>query len=163
MGTAVGTATTSPASCDAFSDVDAFVDEVMAELAAMATDGTCPTRGAEAGADGSTVAQGDHGDLVRRVLRCAVAFSPAEAKRLADRLEIHHTPKHGSWLNMAEIKFSALARQCLERRIAKPETLRKGVEHWERDRNAAQTRIVWQFKTEDARIKLQSLYPSYQG
>jgi hypothetical protein len=82
-----------------------------------------------------------------------------EAKRLVDRLEIHHTPEHGSWLNMAEIEFSALARQCLERRIAKPETLRQGVEHWERDRNAAQTRIVWQFKTEDARLKLQSLYP----
>jgi DDE superfamily endonuclease len=90
------------------------------------------------------------------------AFPPEEARRLAERLEIHPTPKHGSWLNMAEIEFSALARQCLARRIANPETLRKGAEHWERDRNAAQARIVWQFKTEDARTKLQSLYLLYQ-
>lgn len=91
------------------------------------------------------------------------AFPPAEAKRLAARLEIHHTPKHGAWLNMAEIEFSVLARQCLSRRIAKPETLRKSVEHWEHDRNAADAKIVWQFTTEDARIKLRSLYPSIQG
>ena len=91
------------------------------------------------------------------------AFPPAEAKRLADRLEIHHTPKHGSWLNMAEIEFSALVRQCLSRRIAKLETLRNGIEHWEHSRNAANSKIVWQFKTEDARIKLRSLYPSIDG
>jgi hypothetical protein len=91
------------------------------------------------------------------------AFPPAEAKRLADRLESHHTPKHGSWLNMAEIEFSALTRQWLSRRIAKPETLRKSVEHWERARTAATAKIVWQFTTEDARIKLRSLYPSSDG
>lgn len=91
------------------------------------------------------------------------AFPPAEAKRLADRLEIHHTPKHGSWLNMAEIEFSALVRQCLSRRIAKLETLRNGIEHWEHSRNAVNSKIVWQFKTEDARIKLRSLYSSIDG
>jgi hypothetical protein len=91
------------------------------------------------------------------------AFPPTEAKRLADRLEIHYTPKHGSWLNMAEIEFSALTRQCLSRRIAKSETLRQSVERWERDRNAATAKIVWQFTTEDARIKLRSLYPSLDG
>jgi hypothetical protein len=64
------------------------------------------------------------------------AFAPAEAKRLADRLEIHHTPKHGSWLNMAEIELSALARQCLARRIAHPDTLQRRIEQWEDKRNA---------------------------
>jgi len=88
------------------------------------------------------------------------AFPPAEAKRLADRLEVHHTPKHGSWLNMAEIELSALAKQCLARRIARKATLEHHVRCWEEARNAAGTHIDWQFTTNDARIKLRSLYPS---
>jgi DDE superfamily endonuclease len=90
------------------------------------------------------------------------AFPPDEAKRLADRLEIHHTPKHGSWLNMAEIELSALARQCLSRRIARTDTLERHIRHWEENRNAAATTVQWQFTTADARIKLRSLYPSLQ-
>jgi len=90
------------------------------------------------------------------------AFPPEVAKRLADRLEIHHTPKHGSWLNMAEIELSALARQCLSRRIARPETLKRHIQHWEENRNAAKAKVKWQFTTADARIKLRSLYPSLQ-
>ena len=88
------------------------------------------------------------------------AFPPEEAKRLADRLEIHHTPKHGSWLNMAEIELSVLARQCLSRRIAHQDTLKRQIEGWEERRNAARPQIKWQFTTQDARIKLRSLYPS---
>ena len=88
------------------------------------------------------------------------AFPPEEAKRLADRLEIHHTPKHGSWLNMAEIELSVLARQCLSRRIAHQDTLERQIEGWEERRNAASPQIKWQFTTQDARIKLRSLYPS---
>ncbi len=91
------------------------------------------------------------------------AFPPAEAKRLADRLEVHHTPKHGSWLNMAEIELSALAKQCLARRIAHKATVQRHVQNWERERNTAGSRINWQFTTENARIKLRSLYPSFQG
>ena len=90
------------------------------------------------------------------------AFPPEEAKRLADRLEIHHTPKHGSWLNMAEVELSALARQCLSRRIARTDTLERHIQHWEERRNAAATTIRWQFTTADARIKLRSLYPALQ-
>src|SRR5215213_2488437 len=88
------------------------------------------------------------------------AFRPEEAKRLADRLEIHHTPKHGSWLNQAEIELSVLARQCLSRRIAHQDTLTRQIEGWEERRNAARPQIKWQFTTQDARIKLRSLYPS---
>ena len=83
-----------------------------------------------------------------------------EAKRFADRLEIHHTPKHGSWLNQAEIELSVLARQCLSRRIAHQDTLKRQIEGWEERRNAARPQIKWQFTTQDARIKLRSLYPS---
>ncbi len=90
------------------------------------------------------------------------AFPPDEAKRLADRLEVHHTPKHGSWLNMAEIELGALSRQCLARRIARQDTLERQVGQWEEDRNAAASSIRWQFTTSDARIKLRSLYPSPQ-
>ena len=90
------------------------------------------------------------------------AFPPGEAKRLADRLEIHHTPKHGSWLNMAEIELSALARQCLSRRIARPDTLERHIQHREESRNAAAATVQWQFATADARIKLRNLYPSLQ-
>ena len=87
------------------------------------------------------------------------AFAPAEAKRLADRLEIHYTPKHGSWLNMAEIELSVLGRQCLDRRLADVETLTQEVSAWEQARNAAQKTVHWQFTTQDARIKLKKLYP----
>ena len=91
------------------------------------------------------------------------AFEPAEAHALAQRLEIHHTPKHGSWLNIAEIEFSALTRQCLTRRIARADTLRRHIEQWEQARNNAATSVKWQFTTADARIKLRSLYPSVEG
>ena len=91
------------------------------------------------------------------------AFRPEEAKRLADRLEIHHTPQHGSWLNMAEIELSALGRQCLSRRIAHQDTLKRQIVGWEEKRNAARPRIKWQFTTQNARIKLASLYPSFQA
>ena len=87
------------------------------------------------------------------------AFPPEEAKRLADRLEIHHTPKHGSWLNMAEIELSALGRRCLSRRIARADTLQRQITAWEKNRNAGSARVQWQFTTEDARVKLRSLYP----
>jgi hypothetical protein len=87
------------------------------------------------------------------------AFPPVEAKRIADRLEIHHTPKHGSWLNMAEIEFSVLVRQCLGRRLPDAERLREEVGGWEGERNAAGSRIDWRFTTADARIKLTHLYP----
>ena len=90
------------------------------------------------------------------------AFPPEEAKRLADRIEIHHTPRHGSWLNMAEIELSALGRQCLSRRIARADTLKHQIAAWEDRRNACPTRVLWQFTTQDARVKLRSLYPSLQ-
>ncbi len=90
------------------------------------------------------------------------AFPPAEAKRLADKLEIHHTPKHGSWLNIAEIELSALGRQCLDRRLPDQPTLAKEVAAWERQRNAAMTTVDWRFTTADARIRLKHLYPSFQ-
>jgi hypothetical protein len=90
-------------------------------------------------------------------------FPPAEAKRIADRLEIHHTPKHGSWLDMAEIELSALARQCLDRRIPDQETLTAEIAAWEQARNAAPVTIDWRFTTDDARTKLKHLYPSIQA
>lgn len=88
------------------------------------------------------------------------AFPPAEAKRLADRLEIHYTPKHGSWLNMAEIELSVLGRECLDRRIAQRATLVREIVHWFTARNQRKTSVNWQFTTADARIKLRRLYPS---
>jgi hypothetical protein len=90
------------------------------------------------------------------------AFPPDEARRLIERLEIHHTPKHGSWLNMAEIELSALATQCLDRRIADLDTLTREVAAWQNSRNAASDTVNWRFTTDDARIKLQRLYPSIQ-
>jgi len=87
-------------------------------------------------------------------------FSPAEARRLAERLEIHYTPKHGSWLNMAEIEFSALQSQCLNRRIPSHVALENEISDWQSKRNNRQSKIDWQFKTEDARIKLKKLYPN---
>ncbi len=89
-------------------------------------------------------------------------FPPVEAKRLADKLEIHYTPKHGSWLNMAEIELSVLSRQCLERRVPDMETLQAEVAAWQERRNTAGGRINWRFTAEDARVKLKKLYPSIQ-
>ena len=86
-------------------------------------------------------------------------FEPKEARRLAERLEIHHTPKHGSWLNMAEIELSVLKGQCLDRRIADIETMQTEVAAWDRARNNSARKIDWQFTTTDARIKLKRLYP----
>ena len=87
------------------------------------------------------------------------AFPPAEARRLTERLEIHHPPKHGNWLNMAEIELSVLARQCLAERMDNQEHLTKEVAAWQHARHAAATRINWRFTTADARIKLKHLYP----
>ncbi len=88
-----------------------------------------------------------------------VAFEPAEAQRLAQRLEIHHTPKHGSWLNIAEIELSVLKRQCLGHRIPSMEQMQDEVSAWNTDRNGRQSTVDWQFTTKDARIKLKRLYP----
>jgi hypothetical protein len=88
------------------------------------------------------------------------AYPPAEARRLVERFEFHYTPKHGSWLNMAEIELSVLGRQCLDRRIPDAPTLEAEVAAWVVQRNAAGTTIDWQFTTTDARIKLRHLYPS---
>ncbi len=87
-------------------------------------------------------------------------FTAEEAKRIADKLEIHYTPKHGSWLNMAEIHLSLLSRQCLDRRIPDRATLKKEITHWMNDHRSKP--IDWRFTTEDARIKLKTLYPSFQ-
>jgi hypothetical protein len=90
------------------------------------------------------------------------AFAPAEARRLIEKLEIHYTPKHGSWLDMAETELSILTKQCLDRRIADAETLEREVVAWERPRNDQQATIDWRFTTAQARIKLKRLYPSIQ-
>jgi hypothetical protein len=87
-------------------------------------------------------------------------FDPVTAKRLADKLDIQHTPKHGSWLNMAEIEFSALSRQCLNRRIPSQEKLIQEVTAWENARNEHKIGCDWQFTTDDARVKLKKLYPT---
>jgi transposase len=86
-------------------------------------------------------------------------FEPEEAKRLADKLEIHYTPKHGSWLNMAEIEFSHLSRQCLDRRIESKEILQQEVAAWMTTRNQQNNTMNWRFTIQDARIKLKRLYP----
>jgi hypothetical protein len=91
------------------------------------------------------------------------AFAPEEAWRLAQKLEIHYTPRHGSWLNMAEIELSVLARQCLGERIESIEEVRKQVQAWQDERNRAQVGVNWRFTTTDARIKLKRLYPSFEG
>ena len=90
------------------------------------------------------------------------AFEPAEAKRLAAKLEIHYTPKHGSWLDMAEIEIGILNRQCLNRRLDRVEQLRTEVAAWEHDRNHRTVKVNWRFRTADARIKLKRLYPSIE-
>ena len=87
------------------------------------------------------------------------AFSPEEAKRILDRLEFHYTPKHGSWLNMVEIEFSVLSRQCLNRRIPNMETMKQEVKAWTEKRNRKQATVNWRFTCEDARVKLKRLYP----
>ena len=88
------------------------------------------------------------------------AFEPAEAFALAQRLEIHHTPKHGSWLNIAEIELSVLTRQCLDRRISDLEILNTELAAWQHHTNADERQVRWQFTTDDARIKLRHLYPN---
>jgi len=90
-----------------------------------------------------------------------VAFPPAEASMLVKRLEIHHTPKHGSWLNIAEIELSALTRQCLDRRLDNLTLLCQETKKWEISRNRNQKPVDWQFTSEDARIKLKWLYPQF--
>lgn len=87
-------------------------------------------------------------------------FEPAEARRLVEKLEFHYTPKHGSWLNMAEIELSILQRQCLKRRIATEAMLKREVAAWEHQRNTAQDTIDWRFTITDAREKLKRLYPT---
>jgi len=87
------------------------------------------------------------------------AFEAAQARRLVERLEIHYTPKHGSWLNIAEVELSVFTGQCLDRRIPDLSVLRAEAEHWYRERNLMQKSVDWQFSTPDARIKLKSLYP----
>lgn len=89
------------------------------------------------------------------------AFEPEEALRLANRLEIHYTPKHGSWLNVAEIELSILTKQSLDRRIPDLETLKSETKAWERDRNVRHRHVTWRFTTDDARIKLKRLYPQF--
>lgn len=87
-------------------------------------------------------------------------FGPEEARRLTERLEIHYTPEHGSWLNMAEIELRALTGQCLCRRIGDEPALKEEIAAWQEERNAAEVTVAWRFTTEDARIKLKRLYPS---
>lgn len=91
------------------------------------------------------------------------AFDPETARSLAARLEVHYTPKHGSWLNMAETELSVLSRQCLDRRIDCKEVMEQEIKQWEKSRNKICTRINWRFTTVDARIKLKRLYPSFEN
>ena len=90
-----------------------------------------------------------------------VAFEPQEAKRLRDRLEVHFTPKHGSWLNIAEIELSLLTRQCLRQRVPDMETLQREAQAWYERRNENQKSVDWQFTCEDARVRLKRLYPQF--
>ncbi len=89
-------------------------------------------------------------------------FAPSEARRILSKLELHSTPVHGSWLNMAEIELAALARQCLSRRIGTREELDREVQAWQRRRNEESITVNWRFSTADARIKLKRLYPSLE-
>jgi hypothetical protein len=89
------------------------------------------------------------------------AFPPQEARQFAQRLEIHYTPKHGSWLNIAEIELRILSVQCLDRRIAEKETLIREVAAWEQRRNNSEAKVDWQFSVDNARIKLKRLYPQF--
>ena len=98
-----------------------------------------------------------------RVASLYEAFPPERARRIAEKLEIHHTPVHGSWLNMAEIELAVLASQCLDRRIVSREELEAEVAAWEEERNERQVEVDWQFTTADARIKLRRLYPAVRS
>jgi hypothetical protein len=91
------------------------------------------------------------------------AFNPEEAKRIADKLDIHYTPKHGSWLNVAECELSHLSRQCLDRRIPDMDTLKKEIKAWNIERNNKAKPVDWQFTVDDARVKLKRLYPTNQS
>lgn len=88
-------------------------------------------------------------------------FPPEEARRIIKKLEIHYTPKHGSWLNIAEIELNVMTRQCLSRRIASIDVLRSELSAWTNERNNGKSKVNWQFTTKDARIKLVSLYPEF--
>ncbi len=88
------------------------------------------------------------------------AFAPQEARRLCQRIEWHFTPKHGSWLNRAELELSVLARQCLQERMESQNNLERQVQAWQQRRNQTATRVNWHFTTQDARIKLKRLYPT---
>ncbi len=90
------------------------------------------------------------------------AFPAPEAHRLARRLEIYHTPRNGSWLNVAEIELSILTKQCLARRIPTAEKLQRELEAWQQERNKTASKVIWQFSTEDARVKLKHLYPVFE-
>ena len=90
------------------------------------------------------------------------AFEPEQARRIAERIEVHHTPKHGSWLNVAEIELSVLSRQCLDRRIESVDELREELEPWYEERNDRAVGVKWRFTTADARIKLHRLYPAIE-
>ena len=90
-----------------------------------------------------------------------LAFEPQEARRLVNRFEFHFTPKHGSWLNMAEIELSVLSRQCINRRIPDEQTLRQTVQAWVDDRNSKVVKVDWRFSTAEARVKLKRLYPKF--
>lgn len=91
------------------------------------------------------------------------AFAPEIARNLAKRLEIHYTPKHGSWLNIAEIELSVMTKQCLDRRIDNINSLRTELAEWEITRNSIQKGVDWQFTTSDARVKLKRLYPQFKS
>ena len=91
------------------------------------------------------------------------AFTPEKARRVLKRLEIHYTPKHGSWLNVAEIELNVMTRQCLSRRIENIELLRTELQAWESERNNSYAKVNWQFTTSDARVKLSSLCPNLEG
>jgi len=88
------------------------------------------------------------------------AFKPEEARRIAERIEIHYTPKHGSWLDMAEIEIGVMVRQCLNRRISDQDALKREIKAWQEQRNQRGVRVDWRFTTQDARVKLNSLYPA---
>lgn len=88
------------------------------------------------------------------------AFEPTEARRIVRKLEFHHTPKHGSWLNMAEVEFAVLSTQCLDRRLGNVQVVQNEIAAWERKRNAAHSVINWRFTVQVARVKLERLYPS---
>lgn len=100
---------------------------------------------------------------IHKVASLYERFSPCEARRLRDRLEIHYTPKHGSWLNVAEIELSLLTRMALSRRMGDIENLCRQSQSWADRRNAEEKKVDWQFRTADARIKLKRLYPEYKS